>query len=70
MEQYFITDIETGYKIEVTKRQYESYIRMMEYFRPHVEDLKGSIIVFGTSGDMEMTNNDIREMFYNPENYK
>lgn len=62
--KYFIPDIETGHRIEVTKEQHEACIRMWEQARPHLgEGGRGVPLIFGTAGDLE-GNEDLKSMFY------
>ena len=55
-ERYFIPDIETGFRQEVSEQQWEAYQRMWEYLRPRVDSVKGTILIFGTGGDIDNQN--------------
>ncbi len=67
--KYYISDIESGVYTKVTKEQYEAYINMIESFKPKLSNIKGKIIIYGTSGDLN-NNEDLKDIFYNSINYK
>lgn len=52
-KKYYLEDIENGYSYEVSKERYEEYNKIMNFFKPRVESVKGTMIIFGISGDLE-----------------
>jgi len=48
-----MTDIESGYKREVSKEYWEGFMKMWGSFMPKIDSSKSVITVFGTGGDME-----------------
>ncbi len=67
--EYSIPDIESGQKVEVSKEQYEAYLNMWQLCKPRIEKVKGTILIFGTSGELD-DNSSFEKIFFNPENYK
>lgn len=65
-EKYYLRDIESGCPYEVTKREYEQYLSLWERFMPKFESSKGTIMIFGTGGDME-GGEDFKNSFYGKE---
>lgn len=60
-EPYYIRDIESGELVGVSKKQYDAYQNAIQLFRPKIEGVKGSIQIFGTSG--ENNNDDFKELW-------
>jgi hypothetical protein len=63
--KYYIPDYETGYRYEVSKEQYDAYLRMWEYAAPKVNGLVGTVSIFGTSGDFD--SDGLESIFYGSE---
>lgn len=73
-ERYYIHDYESGWPIEVTKEQYERHMAIRAHFaaqmRRMCEDNNiGTVLIFGTAGEMDGHNRTFEEMFYNPQNF-
>lgn len=49
--KYFITDLESGFKYEVTKEQYDSYNIMLQALIPKVGNI-GVPLICGTKGEL------------------
>lgn len=63
-KKYYLTDIESGEEYEVSKEQYEGYMKMLDNIMPKGEFKGiGQIMIFGTAGG---TNNkgSFEEIFY------
>ncbi len=65
-EIYYLCDIESGIKYEVTKEQYDSYHetmnRIWESIKPSVNKEIGKVIIIGTGG--EFKNSRFEDLFY------
>lgn len=66
-KKYYLYDIESGYKFEVTKERHEAYMKAWEAARPKIDSIKGSIMIYGTMGNMEEGSLDLKDIFYSPE---
>ena len=63
-EKYYIPDIETGFKLEVSKETWESYVVMWECCLPKTNTKGiGTIHIFGTGNELENTDNNY-DIFY------
>lgn len=49
--QYFITDLESGFKYEVTKEQYDSYNIVLQSVIPKIGTF-GIPLIYGTKGEL------------------
>ncbi len=69
--KYYIPDIETGFKVEVSCETWEAYIKMYDDLKPKFdpEKYKSIPLVFGTAGDMGAAE-DFENIFYKPDTYK
>ena len=68
-KKYYIPDIETGFKIEVSKDVWEKYIEGWESCKPKLNSKGvGTIMIFGTAGDMEV-GEDLKKMFMENKRY-
>ncbi len=64
--KYYITDIESGYKYEVSKEYHEQYLAMWDYYKPKLDpNRKIPIQIYGTGGDMDNSGGSWLEMFKN-----
>lgn len=64
-QKYYIPDIETGFKLEVSKETWERYVSAREHFTPKINEGKCVPILFGTGGEME-SGDKFCELFYKP----
>ncbi len=60
--KYYIPDIESGMRFEVTKEQYEGYIKAVESLLPKLSKKIGVPILYGTGGDIN--NENLEHFFY------
>ena len=51
--KYYYTDIETGQRISCTKEQLDNMRKSWEFVKPKFTKAPGSIIMFGTAGEVE-----------------
>lgn len=69
-KKYYLSDLETGYKYEVTKEYYERFMRDWDEMMANInKEYKGHPIIVGTMGGFENQDN-LQEMFFNPESFK
>ena len=66
-EEYYITDIETGYQSQVTEKVYKEYKEWMEKVKPSF-DGRITGVIYGTS--CEIDQNDYKEFFNKINNTK
>lgn len=70
--RYYIDDVEVGL-IEVSKEDYEDHLeikrKMWEACIPKIDRTKGTIMVFGTGGNIENVKG-LEDLFYTPQGYK
>lgn len=62
--KYYLPDIETGHKIEVTREQYEAYLKLYNSFRDIATPKVGRPLIIGTGGDLDDNKSDLKELFY------
>lgn len=65
--QYFITDIETGDRVEVTKEHYEMHQSLKRFVTKNSKNI-GKVLLFGTKGDLE-DNNNFKDLFFKSNSY-
>ncbi len=55
--KYYLTDIESGIRYEVSKDHYDKYHKMLEYIENLFKDKSpinvGKIMIFGTGGELD-----------------
>lgn len=74
-DERIIYDIESGYPYKVKKEYYDYYMKLWESAKPKIfKDGKpvGVVFISGTGSDgmgFSKCSEDLKEMFYNPENY-
>jgi hypothetical protein len=61
--KYYLTDIETCFKYEVSKERYENHVKMWELVVPKLNDNTSVSILYGTTGEIE--SNNLKELFIN-----
>lgn len=66
-KRYYIPNLESGHSEEVTKEQYDSYIKMRAACSLNFNPTYGHILIFGTGEDMNT--NELKDIFYNPSSY-
>lgn len=69
MSKFYIEDLETGCRVEVSEQEYIDYQKILLTFRPKLNIRKGQILIVGTSNDLE-SNQCLSKLFYQPENFK
>lgn len=66
-DKYYYNHPEAGL-VEVSKETHEMLTNIWDATKPKSDNIKGTIVVFGTGG--EMSGKDYEKMFYDPERYK
>ena len=61
--KYYLSDLESGFKYEVSKDYYKSFMKAWEMFIPKINHTIGMPILFGTAGELD-NNQDLKEFFY------
>ena len=64
--EYSIPDIETGYRVRVSKKAYEAYLEAVESLRPKLSKTSRQVILYGTAGDIEGSE-DLSKIFYSKD---
>lgn len=73
-ERYYIYDYESGWPFEVTKEQYERHMAIRAHFAEQMRRLSednnlGTVLIFGTAGEMDCNNSNFMEIFNNPDKF-
>lgn len=69
-EKYYLEDIESGDRIEVSKDQYDNYHRAFQACIPDASKIvgvRGPVILMGTGGDLDK--GDLEQLFHTPEKF-
>lgn len=53
-KEYWLTDVETGFRYKVSKERYEQYISMWDNVVPRIQSDKILPILTGTAGSLDM----------------
>lgn len=58
-KEYWLSDIETGYRYKVTKEQHDAYLKMWDQVYPKVDSNRCIPLIYGTAGSMNGMDNSL-----------
>jgi len=62
-KEYYLSDIESGFKYKVTKEHYNAYIKMWELVVPKIYNVEHIAFICGTTSNID--NNNFYNLFIN-----